>query len=109
MGRTIYEDVVNTLAFIVMAFLWRGAWNLNAKFMIEDELIGGWVNHVIGTALLIALQVLEMVGGCGCPVDGDDIVTSSGGFFHTEYLRHLLKPDKPSNEVNTVVELSVIA
>jgi len=69
--RLIFDDVITFLLFASEAFLWRGAWNLNARFLIEDTLVGGWTNHVIGTALLMSFQLFSYVGSCGCSTDGE--------------------------------------
>jgi len=103
-ARTLWEDLVHFVVFANMSFLWRGAWNLNAMYMIEDPLIGGWVNHIIGTVLLTSLQILQIVGACGCAIDGSDEVKSTGGIYHTEYLRKLLQSSTKQNDVTPPVE-----
>ena len=86
-ARTAWEDLVYFVTFLSMAFLWRGAWNLDQHYILPDRLIGGWVHHVTGTALLIGLQLISFVGGCGCALDGTE--TARDGIFPTEYLRRL--------------------
>jgi hypothetical protein len=67
--RQVWQDVVGGLQFVCAVFLWRGAWSLNERYLIADKLIGGWVNHVMGTVLLMALQLFSYVGACGCALD----------------------------------------
>lgn len=77
--RLAVDDLVTFVQFASEAFLWRGAWNLNARFLIPDPCVGGWVNLALGTALLMSLQLFSYVGGCGTAVDGldaDDDVSS---------------------------------
>jgi hypothetical protein len=73
----------------VEIFLWRGGWNLNTIFIVEDPLVGGWVNHCIGTFLLMSLQLFSYAGACGCALD----ITQSerGIMFATKYLRHYFR------------------
>ena len=82
----LYEDLVYAVVFVSEWFLWRGGWNLNTSYVIADPLIGGWVNFVIGTVLLFALQLFSFVGGCGCSLDGQK--SPNDVMFSTEYIRH---------------------
>jgi Fuseless len=70
--RLVVDDVVTFMQFVSEAFLWRGAWNLNTKFVITDPFLGGWVNHAIGTFLLMSLQIFSYVGTVGCSLDVPD-------------------------------------
>ena len=67
----VYDDIVCFLLFVCEAFLWRGVWNLNARFMIADLFLGGWVNHAAGTFIMMILQLFSYVGVCGCARDED--------------------------------------
>ena len=81
----IYDDAICLLLFVCEAFLWRGVWNLNATFMLSDLFVGGWVNHAVGTVLMMTLQVFSYVGVCGCARD-DDVPSDEGENYY--YCRH---------------------
>ena len=59
------------MLFACEAFLWRGVWNLNATFMFSDLFLGGWINHAVGTVVMMPLQLFSYVGVCGCARDDD--------------------------------------
>lgn len=91
--RLVWEDVAFFVVFVGEGFLWLGAWNINATYLIADPLVGGWVNHAIGTSALFALQLFSYAGACGCSIDWmepGETVTVDGGFYSTRYLRHFL-------------------
>ena len=81
--RLIVDDVITFLQFASEAFLWLGAWNLNVRFLIQDHLVGGWTNHIIGAVLLMSFQLFSYVGSCGCTTDGESKLNSvpSGKFI----------------------------
>ena len=64
-----WDHIVNLTVVVCEGFLWYGLWRLNARFVIADPYVGGWVNHIIGTVLLIPLQLFSYAGSCGCSVD----------------------------------------
>ena len=89
--RLLYEDAIFLTVFAAESLMWRGGWNLNAMFIIADPMVGGWVNHAIGTVLLLSLQLFSFVGSCGCARDGHDIAseTEVDSIYATKYLRVL--------------------
>lgn len=99
--RLIWEDWVFTCVFFMETFLWRGGWNLNAIFIIQDPLIGGWVNHCIGTFLLMSLQLFSYAGACGCALDTTGH-NERRILFGTKYLRHFFRHRIEKPEVNKV-------
>ena len=64
-----FDQTITMLQYFSSLLLWRGAWNLNMRFVISDPLVGGWVNHVIGTVLLMSLQQFSIIGSCDCSMD----------------------------------------
>ncbi len=48
MYKLIYEDIVNILVILALVLLWRGGWQLNEMYILEDKRIGGPVTHVVG-------------------------------------------------------------
>ncbi|ESN98105.1 hypothetical protein HELRODRAFT_193091 [Helobdella robusta] len=61
-----YENSIYMVAFISEALLWIGAWNVNSSYIIPDQQIGGWVNHLVGTFMLILCGIMSYGGACGC-------------------------------------------
>lgn len=100
--RLIWEDCIFTCVFFVETFLWRGGWNLNTLFIIQDPLVGGWVNHCIGTLLLMSLQVFSHAGACGCALDTTSR-SEHGVLFGTKYLRHFYRHRIEKSGVNKIV------
>ncbi len=46
--KLIYEDIVNIFVILALVLLWRGGWQLNEMYILEDKRIGGPVTHVVG-------------------------------------------------------------
>ena len=70
--RLVVDDVITLAQFISESLMWYGTWNLNAQFIIPDPFLGGWVNHAIGTFLMMSLQIFGYVSGVGCSLDFPD-------------------------------------
>ena len=83
--KLIWEDVVYTAVFICTGILWRGGWNLTATYVIPDIEVGGWVCFVLGSVLLISLQLLSFVCCHGIAMDGTE--PGREAFYPTKYLR----------------------
>jgi hypothetical protein len=60
------------VAFFLLMFLWRGAWHLNTRYLILDQTLGGWVNHAVGSAVLMVTGTFSLVGSAGVDLDGTD-------------------------------------
>ena len=88
-GKLLYEDFIYLITSLCQFFIWRGGWNLNARYLLADPLVGGWVNHVVGTILLMCLQLFSYVSACGCALDGFD--PRGKAIFPLRYLRHYLR------------------
>ena len=89
------------ILYVFHLFLWRGGWNLNATYMISDQMVGGWVNHICGTVALMLLQLFSYASVVGCAVDGGDINGES--IYPTLYLRHYLLPKIKKKKVRMYV------
>lgn len=87
--KVVWEDSVYFLVFIFLSMQWRGIWNLNAEYLIKELPLGGWVNHLMGTAGLMAMQTFSEVSAFGMIRDGTD--PGGEAFFPVHYLRILLK------------------
>ena len=53
----MYEDGMYLIILFFMSALWRGAWNLNVRYLISCPRVGGMVHHFTGTILLLVLNV----------------------------------------------------
>ena len=84
--RLLWEDFIYIIVFPCHILLWRGMWNLNARYLYPDPLWGGLVNNLVGTALLMVLQLFSYASAVGCAVDGAE--TNGLAFWPTRYLRH---------------------
>ena len=84
--RLLWEDFIYIVVYACHIFLWRGGWNLNARFLYADPLWGGLVNHVVGTTLLMSLQMFSYASAVGSAVDGSE--PNGLAFWPTRYLRH---------------------
>lgn len=88
-GKIAWEDFVIFITLLSNVFIWRGAWELDNVYVIQDTFLGGWVNLCAGTFLLSSLQLLSFVGACGVALDGD--CRGREAIYPTHYLRVLLK------------------
>ena len=82
----LWEDFIYIIVFPCHLLLWRGMWNLNARYLYPDPLWGGLVNNLVGTALLMVLQLFSYASAVGCAVDGAEM--NGLAFWPTRYLRH---------------------
>jgi len=96
--KLIWEDLVYILIFNVMTVYWHGTWNLCIRYMITDPLIGGLVNHCLGTVLLLLTRTYSMIGVCGCAVDGFGL--GGEAFFPIDYCSKLVEFKRLKNESN---------
>ena len=87
--KVLWEDTMYLFIFGVLALLWRGVWNLNAEYLIKELPLGAWVNHVLGTAGLMAMQTFGEVSAFGMLRDGQD--PKGEAFFPIDYLRHFAR------------------
>ena len=55
--KLVWEDAIYMIVLVFIAIIWRGIWNLDIRYLITDDRIGGWVNHVAGTFALWITQV----------------------------------------------------
>lgn len=88
--KLLWEDLIFTIVFLTETFLWRGGWNLDTTFIIKDPLVGGLVNHCIGTFLLMSFQLFGYVGTCGCILD-NATPCERDVIYDTKYLRSIFR------------------
>ena len=98
--KLLWEDAMYTVTFVVLGFLWRGVWCLNSLYVLPQIPLGSWVNFLVGSAGLLALQTFTIVCNWGMCEDGLD--AAGEAFYPVSYIRAFCNTQRNTEGTTTV-------